>query len=94
AATDARIRRARQLMAEIDRIVASTPEGEARRQALRALKAEVDQANLSTVCDKRELEIPVHGPRINLLQAAATVIADWWQSRIASRQLPLRHPPE
>lgn len=94
AATDARIRRARQLMAEIDRIVASTPEGEARRQALRALKAEVDQANLSTVCDKRELEIPVRGPRINLLQAAATVIADWWQSRIASRQLPLRHPPE
>jgi len=94
AATAARIRRARHLMAEIDRIVASTPEGEARRQALRALKAEVDQANLSTVCDKRELEIPVRGPRINLLQAATTVIADWWQSRIAARQLPLRHPPE
>ncbi|MCX8024780.1 MAG: TIGR04190 family B12-binding domain/radical SAM domain protein [Thermanaerothrix sp.] len=94
AATDARIRRARHLMAEIDRIVATTPEGEARRQALRALKAEVDQANLSTVCDKRELEIPVRGPRINLLQAATTVISDWWQSRFASRQLPLRHPPE
>ncbi len=94
AATDARIRRARQLMAEIDRIVATTPEGEARRQALRALKAEVDQANLSTVCDKRELEIPVRGPRINLLQAAHTVISDWWQSRFAQRQLPLRHPPE
>lgn len=93
-ATAARIRRARRLMAEIDRIVATTPEGEPRRQALRALKAEVDQANLSTVCDKRELEIPVRGMRINLLQAAHTVLADWWQSRLAGRQVPLRHPPE
>ncbi len=93
-ATAARIRRARRLMAEIDRIVATTPEGEPRRQALRALKAEVDQANLSTVCDKRELEIPVRGLRINLLQAAHTVLADWWQSRLAGRPVPLRHPPE
>jgi len=93
-ATERRIRRARQLMAEIDRIVATIPEGEARRTALRALKEEVDQANLSTVCDKRELELPVSGLRINVLQAAATVIAGWWEERVAQRQVPLRGPPQ
>jgi tRNA(Leu) C34 or U34 (ribose-2'-O)-methylase TrmL len=46
------------------------------------LKHQVDNANLSTVCDKRELEIPMHGSTINLFQAAASVVGDWWRDRI------------
>jgi hypothetical protein len=32
---------------------------------------------LSTVCDKRELEIPMRGVRVNVLQAAAVIAKDW-----------------
>ena len=80
-ATDKRITRAVELMGEIDRIVQTVPEGEQRQQHLNDLKHHVDDANLSTVCDKRELEIPMHGPAINLVQAAASVLGDWWHDR-------------
>ncbi len=81
AATDARIARATQLIDEIDRIVRTIPEGEKRQEKLNQLKKHVDDANLSTVCDKRELEIPLRGGTINLLQAAVTVVSDWWKER-------------
>jgi B12-binding domain/radical SAM domain protein len=80
-ATDKRITRAVELMGEIDRIMQTVPEGEQRQQHLNDLKHHVDDANLSTVCDKRELEIPMHGPAINLVQAAASVVGDWWHDR-------------
>jgi B12-binding domain/radical SAM domain protein len=75
-ATDRRIARAIRLIGEIDQIVAST-QGEERRRRIRELKQKVDDSNLSTVCDKRELEVAVHGTRINLLQAAALLASDW-----------------
>jgi len=80
-ATDKRISRAVELMGEIDRIVQTVPEGEQRQFHINELKHHVDDANLSTVCDKRELEIPMSGPSINLIQAAASVMSDWWHDR-------------
>jgi B12-binding domain/radical SAM domain protein len=80
-ATDLRIAQATTLMGEIDRIVLNVPEGEDRRAKLHELKQRVDNANLSTVCDKSELEIPVGGMRINMLQAASMIVNDWWQDR-------------
>jgi radical SAM superfamily enzyme YgiQ (UPF0313 family) len=77
-ATDERITRAKHLITEIDRIVLKTNPAE-RRQELNDLKHQVDNANLSTVCDKRELEIPILGARINVLQAAGVVVKDWWR---------------
>lgn len=76
-ATDQRISRARQLIAEIDRILAQAPNPQERHRLLRELKQQVDNANLSTVCDKRELEVNLRGARINMLQAAALVVNDW-----------------
>ncbi|MHB8112363.1 MAG: TIGR04190 family B12-binding domain/radical SAM domain protein [Bellilinea sp.] len=80
-ATDQRIKRAVELMGEIDRIVQTVTDPEQRQVHLNELKHHVDDANLSTVCDKRELEIPMHGPTINLIQAAASVVGDWWHDR-------------
>jgi hypothetical protein len=79
-ATDKRIARAVGLVAEIDRIMAiSDP---VQRQArLRAVKPEVDTANLSTVCDKRELELPVPMKGINILRAAQMVAQSWLKER-------------
>ena len=77
-ATDQRIGQAMVLIGEIDRIVA-TSQGAERQKLLQKLKSRVDNSNLSTVCDKRELEVPVHGSRINFLQAAAVVAEGWWK---------------
>ena len=81
-ATDRRIARARALMAEIDRIITLDPEPHSRSRKLRELKSSVDSANLSTVCDKRELEVSMRGQRINMLQAAAMVVGDWWKDKV------------
>ena len=80
-ATDRRIQRAVELIAEIDHIVQFVRDPVERRQKLTDLKHHVDDANLSTVCDKRELEIPIRGTTINVLQAPATVVGDWWRDR-------------
>jgi len=68
AATEARIKAAVALSAEVDGAMALP--AEERRARLLALKPLVDQANMSTVCDKRELELPVGLVKLNLLQAA------------------------
>jgi B12-binding domain/radical SAM domain protein len=80
-ATDRRIAIARSLIADIDRIINTTPDLVERRKLLRQLKSHVDDANLSTVCDKRELEVAMRGMRINMLQAAALVVSDWWKDK-------------
>jgi B12-binding domain/radical SAM domain protein len=85
-ATDRRIAQATHLMGEIDRIVLTTPNLEERLLRLHELKQRVDNANLSTVCDKSELEIPVGGMRINMLQAASRVVSDWWEDLLAPRR--------
>ncbi len=83
-ATERRIDKARRLMDEIDRIVAATPDPLERQRQLHLLKQHVDDANLSTVCDKRELEIPASGYQIDLLKAASLVMRDWWRERRGS----------
>ncbi len=75
-ATDWRIAKAVALSQEIDRVVAIT-DPEERRARLRALKPEVDNANLSTVCDKAELEVPLRQTGVNVLQAAHVVVNEW-----------------
>jgi len=72
-ATERRIRRAVRLIGQIDEVMAIEDEGR-RAKLLAALKPQVDGANLSTVCEKRELELPLSGLRLNLLNAAAIVI--------------------
>ena len=52
-----------------------------RKARLRELKPEVDSANLSTVCDKTELELPVRGPTLDFLQAGRIVVQEWWKER-------------
>ncbi len=84
-ATDQRIAQATRLMGEIDRIVLTTPNLEERHLRLHELKQRVDNANLSTVCDKSELEIPVGGMRINMLQAASRVVSDWWDDLLSNK---------
>jgi hypothetical protein len=57
----------------------ATSQGVERQQRLHELKSRVDNSNLSTVCDKRELEVSIRGTSINFLQAAAVVAQGWWQ---------------
>ena len=73
-------------MEEIDRIVLNTHDSAERHLRLQELKQRVDNANLSTVCDKSELEIPVGGIRINMLQAATRIVSDWWEDLLAPRR--------
>jgi hypothetical protein len=84
-ATDQRIARAVALVAEIDRIMAISDPCE-RQARLSAVKAEVDTANLSTVCDKRELELPVPLRGINFLNAAALVARGWIKENVRPPQ--------
>jgi B12-binding domain/radical SAM domain protein len=67
--TEARILKARRLITQIDDIV-SIEDTERRAKLLRAIKPQVDDANLSTVCDKAELNVPLTGIRLNLPRAA------------------------
>ena len=67
--TEARILKARSLMAQIDDILSVEDEGR-RARLLRAIKPQVDDANLSTVCDKTELNVPLKGLKLNLPRAA------------------------
>jgi B12-binding domain/radical SAM domain protein len=69
AQTEARILRARRLIAQVDDIVSIRDEVR-RGKLLRAIKPQVDQANLSTVCEKSELTVPLRGLKLNLPQAA------------------------
>ncbi len=67
--TETRILKARRLIAQVDDIV-SIQDAERRAKLLRAIKPQVDDANLSTVCDKAELNVPLRGLKLNLLSAA------------------------
>ncbi len=71
--TEARILKARRLIALVDDIVSVGDAGR-RAKLLHAIKPQVDDANLSTVCDKAELNVPLTGIRLNLPRAAAFFI--------------------
>jgi B12-binding domain/radical SAM domain protein len=68
--TEARILKARRLIAQVDDIM-SIQDPERRAKLLRAIKPQVDDANLSTVCDKTELNVPLTGIMLNLPRTAA-----------------------
>jgi hypothetical protein len=67
--TEARILKARHLIAQVDDIM-SISDAERRGKLLHAIKPQVDDANLSTVCDKTELNVPLTGIKLNLPRAA------------------------
>ena len=77
-ATDKRITRAIALDKEIDRILTidNLPERQAR---LKDLKPQVETSNLSTICDKRELELTMHGHRFRWISMAQVVLQEMWK---------------
>lgn len=68
ARTEARMCRAMELMGVIDGLVAQRPE--IVEHELIALKSEIDCVNESTVCEKKELDLPVGLNRFNALAIA------------------------
>jgi radical SAM superfamily enzyme YgiQ (UPF0313 family) len=70
ARTEQRILKARRLIVQIDDIL-RIQDPSRRAKLLRAIKPQVDDANLSTVCDKTELNVPLTGIKLNLPRAAA-----------------------
>jgi B12-binding domain/radical SAM domain protein len=88
--TEARILTARRLIAQVDDIMSIEDEGR-RTRLLRAIKPQVDGANLSTVCDKTELNLPLAGLRLNLPRAACFFLQQLVQRLLAGRS---RRPVE
>ncbi|MDD3824990.1 MAG: TIGR04190 family B12-binding domain/radical SAM domain protein [Anaerolineae bacterium] len=80
--TEARILKARRLIAQIDDIM-SIQDEERRGRLLRAIKPQVDDANLSTVCDKTELNVPLKGLRLNLPRAACFFVEHSFKSLLS-----------
>jgi B12-binding domain/radical SAM domain protein len=72
-----RIGRARALMDRIDRLIA-TAGPERMEQELLALKDQIDQANTSTVCDKRELDVPLGWIPFNVAGLAKLGMSELW----------------
>jgi len=73
--TEKRIKKAIRLSRQVDELVAI--EDEIRRsKLLQAIKPQVDTANTSTVCDKRELEVPVGLFKLNIPRAAWIFLYD------------------
>jgi radical SAM superfamily enzyme YgiQ (UPF0313 family) len=78
AATRERIGRAVKLMNRIDEIMAE-PDERLRRELLQTIKTQVDDANISTVCDKRELEAQISGWwKINFFRGAQLALNEMW----------------
>lgn len=86
AVTEQRIDQAVKLMAEIDELM-KIPDEKERQARILELKYRVLDSNESTVCDKRELETPMKGLKINVLGAAQMVIRGWMHdaARLFSR---------
>jgi hypothetical protein len=73
--TEERIKQAIALMKRIDHLVETT-EPEALERRLLPLRDEIEEVNSSTVCEKEELDLPVGGMPVKLLQAAGLLIED------------------
>jgi B12-binding domain/radical SAM domain protein len=78
AETEERIERAVSLMAHIDRLLATSAPAEVERQML-SLKAQIDRANTSTVCDKEELDVPVSWLPFNVWELAKLGVGEAWK---------------
>jgi hypothetical protein len=66
--------------------IMSIEDAERREKLLHAIKPQVDDANLSTVCDKTELNIPLTGIKLNLPRAAGFFV-----EQTVRRLLPRSH---
>jgi len=75
--TEERIKRAIALMKRVDRLVETTAPGELERRLL-PLRAEIEEVNSSTVCEKEELDLPVRGLPVKPIQALGLLIEDKW----------------
>jgi B12-binding domain/radical SAM domain protein len=73
--TEERIKLAIALMKRIDGLVETTGPAELDRCLLR-LRDEIDEVNCSTVCEKEELDLPVTGMPVKLVQAVGLLIED------------------
>jgi hypothetical protein len=79
-----RIIRAQELIDRIDMLVSNgTRTGI--RSHLERLKPSIEEVNNSTVCEKEELNLPVHRRGIKILQAAGLVIEDGIRNLIVKR---------
>jgi hypothetical protein len=47
---------------------------------LERLKPEIDSANTSTICDKRELETPIRGSGLRIPGIARFLVREGWQA--------------
>jgi hypothetical protein len=92
ARTQARIRRAVELMAVVDDLVVQGPEVVARE--LGALKPEIDQVNESTVCEKKELDLPVGMNHFNALTIARAWVEGTLESLTRYLTPPARPAPQ
>ena len=51
-----------------------------REELLQAIKFQVDSANISTVCDKRELEAQISGLwKINFVRGVQVALSEMWR---------------
>ncbi|MBI2906377.1 MAG: TIGR04190 family B12-binding domain/radical SAM domain protein [Chloroflexi bacterium] len=73
-ATESRASAAIRVIERIDKLVAQGDETY-RDEELRRLKIEVDELSMSTVCEKRELELPVGLLKLNPLRAAWALLS-------------------
>lgn len=88
-ATEQRIRDAVRLIAEIDRLVGHATPDEFQLEMAR-LRPQIEQANMSTVCDKRELNLDVSGPKLNYGQVAQMLVGDAANDLIRHLSAPFR----
>jgi len=91
AATEQRINWAVTLIKEIDDLMVTTTREEFQREMAR-LRPEIERANMSTVCDKRELNIDVKGPKLNYGQVAHMIVQDAAQTVSRALTAPFRRP--
>ena len=91
AATDQRINWAVSLIKEIDQLMATTTREQFQREMAR-LRPEIERANMSTVCDKRELNLDVTGPKLNYGQVAHMIVQDAAQVVRDTLTAPFRRP--
>lgn len=78
ARTEARIRRAVELIGIVDQLITRSPEVVERE--LMALKPEIDSVNESTVCEKKELDLTVGFNRFNPLEIARAWVEGTFES--------------
>jgi B12-binding domain/radical SAM domain protein len=77
--TEERIQRAIALMKRIDHLVETTEPSQLGKRLL-PFRDEIEEVNRSTVCEKEELDLPVTGMPVKLVQALGLLIEDGFES--------------